>query len=223
MKDDDTYVRHAKIVKACADEIMAKRGGKFVIDSHNKSVLRLLLYYFNDTDINYIRTYFESDADYKGVADKFDLHKNIMLVGDVGTGKTLIMDVFALYLKRTGNPHAYTCTSVTEMLNYYKVHNHLNKYTYNVSKRVKSEAEPLAYCVNDIGLETQKHYGNDLQVVIDEYIHARNEIYCQGVRNHFTTNLTREQMTELLADPFGRLADRLKTYNIVPLTGESRR
>ena len=64
----------------------------------------------------------------------------------------------------------------------------------------------------------------DTQLLTNEFLHARNEIWTQmGNTAHLTTNLTIKQLEERFADGFGRLIDRFKTYNVIKLTGESRR
>lgn len=222
LTDEETYNQHARILNDCACQLLYRQGKIYEIDDNNRDALRFLLFYFNQCQRALDPIEYKNEK-FKNIVDSYTLDKNVMLCGGVGTGKTLMMDAFALYLKRTGNPMAYECTSVTEMLNYYKVNDHLDYYTYNVG-RDSYEGNPKAFCLNDVGLQTQRYFGNDLQIIIDEYFHARNEIWTQhGIRSHLTTNLGRKQMQELFDDPYGRLADRFKTFNIIPLGGESRR
>lgn len=222
LANDEIYDQHARRLVACGNELLYKQGKRYEIDEHNRDALRFLLFYFNQCGRALDANEYENER-FRKIVESYTLDKNIMLCGGVGTGKTLMMDAFALYLKRTRNPMAFECTSVTQMLNYYKVNDHLDYYTYNIGKN-SIEGNPIAFCLNDVGLQTQRYFGNDLQIIIDEYFHARNEIWTQeGIRSHLTTNLGRKQMQELFDDPYGRLADRFKTYNIIPLGGESRR
>ena len=50
-----------------------------------------------------------------------------------------------------------------------------------------------------------------------------NKIESALQRTRDTTNLSIEQLKEKYKDGFGRLIDRFKTYNVIPLGGESRR
>lgn len=231
LTDAATYVRHSRLWAKIANELLAKEGRTFRFDEYNKTIIRGLLYYFNqcplvytEPELQYIGADGEPERDANGdTITMFDLNKNIVLMGGVGSGKTLIMRVFAEYLKRTRNPLQFRNASATELLNHYKVNNTLDAYTYNCGTS-SFEGEPRAICLHDVGLQTQKFYGNDLQSVIDEYFHARNEIWTQqGVRSYVTTNLCLDQLRAAFDDGFGRLNDRWKTYNFIYLEGGSRR
>lgn len=133
------------------------------------------------------------------------------------------MQIFSDYLKLTNNPNAFENLSVTQMMNYYKIHGHIDLYTYNESQSKGFKATPFNICLNDIGLETenQKSYGTSLDSVIDEFLYARYEIYQNDFKNyHITSNLDVNSFKERFGD---RLIDRFKSFNIIPLLGNSRR
>ncbi|MEG1554682.1 MAG: ATP-binding protein [Rikenellaceae bacterium] len=193
---------------------MAKEFKKFVVDANNREILRFLLYYFNNNPN--AETVFP-DKDYK-------VNRNLMLCGSVGVGKTMLMQVFAEYLKRTNNPNAFQNLSVTQMINYYKTHNHLDKYTYNEEGSKAFDGNPVNVCLNDVGLQTHLHFGTDTKVLVTDFFHARNELWAQsGKFAHITTNLTPAEIKQYFSDEHGRLVDRFKTYNVIHLKGESRR
>lgn len=222
LTDIDVYNAHAQYLVRCGHELLMGQGKSFSVDEDNRDVLHFLLLYFNHCQRATNAEEYKNPA-YARLFSQASLDKNLMIVGQVGTGKTLLMQAFGLYLERTHNPLAYKSTSVTELLNYYKVNEHLDYWTYNTGRN-SAEGKPFAVCLNDVGLETMKHFGNDLQDVIDEYFHARNEVYTQwGYRSHITSNLDKKQILQLFSDPYKRLEDRFKTYNIIPLIGESRR
>jgi DNA-directed RNA polymerase len=82
--------------------------------------------------------------------------------------------------------------------------------------------------LNDIGVENRPFYGIDTKTIVNDFLHARNEIWTMTAPDrrkfaHLTTNLDVERLTKEFDDGFGRLADRFKTYNVLYLTGESRR
>lgn len=214
LEDEETYNWHSRLTVLIANKLLAPQRRKFVIDEHNKDVLRFLLYYFNGSPL----------AEQVFPEAKYKLHKNLLIMGGVGTGKTLIMQIFSEYLRYTKNPRFFHCMSVTQMVNYYTIHNNLDRYTYNEENSTGFRPQPFNICLNDIGVQSKTYFGMDTQLLTDEFLHARNEIWTQlGNTAHLTTNLTIKQLEEKFADGFGRLIDRFKTYNVIKLTGNSRR
>ena len=211
----DVFNAHASTLLWVADNVvLAHQRRKFVVDDNNRDVLRFLLYYFNGCPL--------AEDVFPGRGYK--LHKHIMLQGAVGTGKTLLMQIFSEYLRITENPRYFYNLSVTQMVNYYTLHNNLDRYTFCEEENRGFKCEPVNICLNDIGVQSTKFYGIDTDTLTTEFLHARNEIWTQYHKMaHLTTNLTNEQLKQKYRDGFGRLLDRFKTYNIIPLTGDSRR
>ena len=99
----------------------------------------------------------------------------------------------------------------------------IDLYTYNENQSKGFKPNPFNICLNDIGLETenQKSYGTSLDSVIDEFLYARYEIFQQyGKKYHITSNLGIAEFKKRFGP---RLVDRFKTFNVLPLCGESRR
>lgn len=210
----EVYQAHARLLKMIANKVLACQHRQFVIDDNNRDVLRFLLYYFNNCPL--------AEQIFPGRGYK--LHKHILLQGNVGTGKTLLMEIFSEYLRYTENPNYFYNLSVTQMINHYTLHNNLDRYTFNEEDNRGFQCKPVNICLNDIGVQTTTFYGMDTKVLTDEFLHARNEIWSQfHLKAHVTTNLTIEQLKEKYKDGFGRLIDRFKTYNVIPLGGNSRR
>ena len=211
----EVFNAHANTLLWVANNVvLAHHRRKFVVDDNNRDVLRFLLYYFNGCPL--------AEEVFPGRGYK--LHKHIMLQGAVGTGKTMLMQVFSEYLRITENPRFFHNLSVTQMVNYYTLHNNLDRYTFNEEENRGFKCMPVNICLNDIGVQSTKFYGTDTETLTNEFLHARNEIWTNYHKMaHLTTNLTTEQLKQKYKDGFGRLLDRFKTYNIIPLTGESRR
>lgn len=185
-----------------------------MVDENNKQILRYLLYYFNNCPL----------ADEVFPGKNYSNKNNLLICGEAGAGKTMLFQVFAKYLEITHNPNAFVNLSVTQMINYYKINNHLDKFTYNEQGSGKIEGNPFNVCMNDIGLQSHMHFGTDTKIMILDFFHARNEIWVQsGHKAHATTNMTRTETAKYFYDEYGRLTDRLKTYNLIYLKGESRR
>lgn len=214
LSDPAVYRKHSQLLVACGNYLLSHKQERFVVDGNNQEVLRFLLYYFNGSPLA-LNVFPDR---------KYSLNRNILLIGKTGVGKTLLMDTFRLYLQKTNNPRAYYVTSQTELLNYYKQHNHIDLYTYNTNEQQRFEGSPLPLCLNDIGLGTQRFFGNDTQQIVEEFLYARNEIWEQrGKATHITSNLDKEEFNTFFSDKHNRLTDRLKMFNVIPLGGESRR
>ena len=217
LQDEGTYKAHAKLLLYIANNVvLARQRLQFVIDDNNRSVIRFLLYYFNGCPL--------AEEVFPGRGYK--LHKNIMLQGGVGVGKTMLMQVFSEYLMRIRSPRFFYNLSVTQMVNYYTLHNNLDRFTFNEEENRGFQCTPVNICLNDIGIQDKTFFGMDTGLLTDEFLHARNEIWTQyGKCAHLTTNLDDKALRKRFErnDGFGRLVDRFKTYNIIPMGGVSRR
>lgn len=215
----EIYNNHASLVQKIATHVCLRHQRRiFEIDEHNKNVLRFLLYYFNDCPL--AEEIFQ-EKDYK-------LEKNLLIMGNVGAGKTLLMQIFSEYLKYTNNPNFFYNVSVTQMVNYYTIHGNLDRYTYNEENSTGFLPLPVNVCLNDVGIESKIHYGQDTKILTKDFLHARNEIWTLTAPDkrkfaHLTTNLNKQQLLDEFQDTFGRLTDRFKTYNVIELKGTSRR
>lgn len=217
LQDEGIYKAHANLLLYIANNIvLARQRRQFVIDDNNRSVIRFLLYYFNGCPL--------AEEVFPGRGYK--LHKNIMLQGGVGVGKTMLMQVFSEYLMRIRSPRFFYNLSVTQMVNYYTLHNNLDRFTFNEEENRGFQCTPVNICLNDIGIQDKTFFGMDTGLLTDEFLHARNEIWTQyGKCAHLTTNLDDKSLRKRFErnDGFGRLVDRFKTYNIIPMGGVSRR
>lgn len=214
MYDEQEYCIHANILINVANQILATEGKQFVVDEYNKNVLRFLLLYFNKCKL----------AEEVFPTENYSTEKNIMLIGEPGTGKTLLMRIFAEYLKLVKNSNYYINTSVTQMMNYYKIHGNIDPFTYyQTADKAGFEGLPMNVCANDIGLATERQmsFGTMLSQITDEFMFARYEIYQQhGKMFHITSNLTVKDLKERFDE---RIIDRFKIFNVIELRGPSRR
>lgn len=217
LQDEGIYKAHAKLLLYIANNVvLARQRRQFVIDDNNRNVIRFLLYYFNGCPL--------AEEVFPGRGYK--LHKNIMLQGGVGVGKTMLMQVFSEYLMRIRSPRFFYNLSVTQMVNYYTLHNNLDRFTFNEEENKGFQCTPVNICLNDIGIQDKTFFGMDTGLLTNEFLHARNEIWTQyGKYAHLTTNLDDKALRKRFErnDGFGRLIDRFKTYNIIPMGGVSRR
>lgn len=214
LEDPDEYSLHANMVMEIGNNLMLREFSGFQVDEHNRNVLKFLTYYFNGCKL----------AEKVFPEENYKIHKNLLLIGEPGTGKTMLMQIFSDYLRATKNDNYFRNISATQLMNYYKVHSHIDKYTFNeMADSTVSEGSPFNVCFNDLGImiENQKSYGTILTQVTDEFLFARYEIYQQfGKRYHITSNLNVKDLKERFE---GRLVDRFKSFNVIELHGGSRR
>lgn len=215
LSDPDVFEAHRRLVHLIADNIvLGQQRRRFECDDYNRQAIRFLIYYFNDCPL----------AEEVYPCRGYKLHKNLMLQGSAGVGKTLLMQVFSEYTHRLNLPKAFQNVSVTQMVNYYTMHNNLDLFTYNEEGNKGFQAMPANVCLNDIGIQGKMFYGTNTDILTEEFLHARNEIWTNyGRFAHLTTNLGTEELAKRYADRYERLIDRFKTYNIIPLAGDSRR
>lgn len=214
LTDHDEYVVHSNMIAQMGKSYMLREFSDFIIDEHNKDVLRFLTYYFNNCIL----------AESVFPNENYKLHKNIMLIGEPGTGKTMIMQIFSDYLRATNNENYFRNISMTQLMNSQKVNGHIDRYTFNETGAKDSfDGAPFNVCLNDLGIKTenQKSYGTLLTQVTDEFLFARYEIYQQqGKRYHITSNLCVRDLKQRFE---ARLIDRFKSFNVIELHGPSRR
>lgn len=218
LTDHSVYEMHSRLFMYIANNIvMASQHREFVIDDDNRLVIRFLLYYFNNCPL--------AEDVFPGRGYK--LHKNIMLQGGLGVGKTMIMQCFSEYLKRINSPRFFHNLSVTQMVNYYTIHNNFDRYTFYEEDSKGFMPKPEHVCLNDVGLNDDKiFYGMNTSVLTDDFLLARNDIWAGWDKfAHITTNLDEKALIARFTkgDKYGRLVDRFKTYNVIPVTGKSRR
>ena len=218
LSDPTVYELHSKLFLHIANMIVIEpQHREFIVDEHNEKVIRFLLYYFNNCKLA------EDIFPERG----YKLHKNIMLQGGLGVGKTMIMQCFSEYLKRIDSPRFFHNLSVTQMVNYYTIHNNFDRYTFYEENSVGFMPKPENVCLNDVGLNDDKvFYGMNTAVLTDDFLLARNDIWAGWDKfAHITTNLDEKALIKRFTkgDKYGRLVDRFKTYNVIPITGSSRR
>lgn len=220
LADPAAFEAHFRLLLYIANNIvLASQHRPFVVDEHNKAAITFLLYYFNECPL----------AENVFPGRGYKLHKNIMIQGGVGVGKTMLMQIFSEYLRRTNNPRFFHNVSVTQMVNYYSIHNNLDLYTYNEENSKGFQINPVHLCLNDIGMDNRPFYGVDTTTIVHDFLHARNEIWTNGDIEkrfaHLTTNLSIDALKKQfnIKDKYGRTEDRFKTYNVIPLAGGSRR
>lgn len=184
----------------------------FDIDEDNEAIIDLLCLYFTEDPA------FEQMHDQNGKV--YSLKKGIILVGPVGTGKTMLMELF-----RNNQKYSYqtvTCQDVEAAYakNGPDIHPQngapgLKKYFVNTGLPSKNQYghQTIGYLFDDLGQErtNTKYYGTERNVM-EEVLTQR---YKNGMfdSTHITTNLTAVQIRETYGV---RVADRMRQmFNLI--------
>lgn len=187
----------------------------FTLDANNQPVFDLLCYYFS-ADPRFI-----SMAMNLGIESP-TLEKGILLAGNFGVGKTVLMKLFAKNQRQVF--HVYNAKYIAD--EYEKggeesIESYLVK-TKNAYNDAGCFYQPYAgLCIDDIGTDDKKiNYGNKKNVIGD-IIEKRYDKGNVGIWFHGTTNLTAEQLEKLYG---GRVISRLcEMVNFIELGGKDRR
>jgi DNA replication protein DnaC len=156
---------------------------------------------------------------------KYDLNKGIMILGDVGTGKTLSMQIMQRLFRNFGIVN--TRYIIRDFLNEQRSGTIIDLYGRESFKRRIGNSldrnKPINWCFDDLGLENveAKNYGNNI-AVMEEILLDRYEMYCAyGMKTYGTTNLN----VDMIEKSYGkRVRDRFRQMmNMVILSGESNR
>lgn len=172
----------------------------FSIDKNNQQVISDLFNYFI------------------GQPGTLDLEKGLWLEGDIGTGKSSLMQIFSKFMIGQGNGFLiHICSSI---VNEYSLHGGLDTYTYNKSGY---SGKPSMMCFDELGREPMPatYFGQKINVM--QYIlHVRYSLWqTTKLRTFVTTNLDSLAVEELYGD---FIRDRRKEmFNIVTIAGKSRR
>lgn len=173
-----------------------QRGFNFRVDDTNRAILReLTLYFSNSPDCSY------------------DLRKGIALIGDVGTGKTLLMLIFQALAQ---------CTQIKQF-SFASTQQVFDTVAFSQKQDTLEQFYMKHFCFDDLGQEPSslQLYANEVSImekVITERYNRFTKGYCL---THITTNLN----TEELRERYGlRVYDRMKEmFNVISVTGRSKR
>lgn len=182
----------------------------FIVDEKNRSICRLLSQYFSKN----------SDCEKFGI----NMNKGIILMGNVGTGKTSIMEYF-MSLHQAPRGYVIDVNKVASSYQRNGDGENIDEY-FGLGKNTAymEASSPTIYCFDDLGIEPleSKHMGNSINVmgriIQERYANRRR---CPFTHTHFTTNLNKSQIKERYGE---RCISRLNEMcNFLVLEGEDRR
>ena len=190
-----------KIVWAIMQDMLAERGMSFEFDNYNKQVLdNLVRYYIRDTTFD-------------GVLDK-----GICLFGDVGRGKTFLMEVFSTFAITYDLPTAFLLIDMKSV----------SREAQEQGAKIVTQHTQGIRSYDDVGFEEKaNNFGNKICVFTELINICYNKFVKSGKLCHITTNLAMDASFGLgtFNEHYGaRVTDRCKEmFNFIYLGGESKR
>jgi len=190
---------------------------EFVLDNDNHDTFDLLCHYFTGNVDGFMK-----QAKLMGV-EMPSIDKGILLAGNFGTGKTVLMKLFG-----KNNRQVYFIRPAKTISNQYLTSKEKvipEEYLVPFKNAINDAAtffQPLSgLCIDDLGSENEKNnFGNKVNVIGD-LIEARYHDKFTGVFLHATTNLSSDELVAFYGE---RVVSRMKEiFNFVELSGEDRR
>lgn len=184
----------------CANSYLTRAEGKQFEVYDSELLNGLLLYFIGSPDSPY------------------DLHKGLWFDGNIGTGKTTLMNVFRAFLIKLRK--GFMIHTAADITSSYSISGDLDTYVNNHNGY---SGQPIELCIDELGREQMPamHFGNKLNVV-QHILHQRYGLWQRrGIITHVTTNLTPNEVKVRYED---FIFDRCRhMFNIVTIGGYSKR
>jgi DNA replication protein DnaC len=196
-----------------ANHILKNTDKTFVIDEKSKELLRFICLYFAADKMFLEETVLDSNL-LKSVNNAASIKKGIILAGNCGTGKTLIMkSAQKIYNYFPDNSFKFATTS--------QVVTDYNKPNDKGGDEAITRYKNGDWCFDDFGSEEMGSHFGKIEVM-KEIILRRYEMFINyGNKTYLTTNLSPQMIEERYGE---RVMSRLKEMcNIKIITGNDRR
>jgi DNA replication protein DnaC len=199
----------ADFLKYCDGYYLHRFNRKFILDGYNKPLIEKLCQYFT------------MDPDFEN--NEFSHNKGLLIMGNVGVGKTELMR-FMQKNKKCCFKIA-SCIDIADEFVYLDKDETIEKiYSTPLDKALHDPSvffqRKIGYCFDDLGTEEIKNnYGNKKNVMADIImaIYQKKDFS----KYHITTNLNPEEIEQRYGT---RVKSRLREmFNVFVLTGEDRR
>lgn len=153
----------------------------------------------------------------------WDVKKGLLIMGDVGTGKTICMRVMAKIYKsfRMVETRHITRDAISKPQ---RIVDMYGRMSFKLTPGGSAVREmPYNYCFDDLGLEptTISNYGNKIPVMSEILLDRYKMFVESGMITHCTTNLSADNLGEVYGS---RIKDRLRQMmNVIVFEGNSKR
>lgn len=166
--------------------------------------------------------YFMRNARFLALDSTYSFRKGLLLCGGVGTGKSLLMQVFSQMVVDEQRRRVFIVVSTDQMQQEFLTDGMdvIDRYSKKCFYR---NGDAKAICIDDLGMEDKELYSFKNRVnIMSQILFARHRYQLSnGMLTHATTN---HSGTELQKFYGVRVGDRLKEmFNIVVMDGKSLR
>lgn len=176
----------------------------------------------NSVQLMAMMEYFAHDNSFLARDDNYSFDKGLMLLGDIGTGKSIAMKLFRnMLFDNTGKGfRVIACRHIVREFMAVSHYNTLDQYGRK-SYAGGQDRVPVTICFDDLGLEDieTKQYGNATSVMGEILLDRYEEFIERQMITHVTTN----HAAKALGDVYGeRVRDRMREmFNTIVFTGLS--
>lgn len=187
-----------------ANEHMCYLGTRFSLDENNRDAVSKIF--------DYLMRIENPDI---------DPYKGIILIGNIGTGKSTLMQIFAEFIRQFDfGKHSWKVVPTATVVEIYSTTGNLDKFTYNKSG---FSGKPFLVCFDELGREplSANYMGTKTNVMMS-ILQVRYQLWQQdGLRTFATSNFDIPEFVDFYGE---YVADRMKEmFNIIYIGGESRR
>lgn len=166
--------------------------------------------------------YFERNPKFNAPGRSFQ--KGLLVYGNVGTSKTLMMKIYSMMLRNHKKRQYFEIMDADSIVREFLI----EKGGFEVIERYSrkhhfSDRDPKGLCIDDLGMEDTKakSYGNEANVIADILFARYNQMMDRGMLTYATSNLPPVKLGALYGE---RVADRMiEMFNMIHFKGESLR
>lgn len=175
------------------EKYVARSRKPFEIDEENERVVKALLLYFSE---NPAFEACEWSSEKGELRSKPELGKGLLICGNVGSGKTLLFNLFNSCFEPEHRSRVVPCDIVTD-----KVRKEGVAGMEPFSSVYLSGGRRNEIMFDDLGIESRaKYYGDDINPMFDLIIKRYRSFCDAGLKTHFTTNLAPAKFAEYYDD-----------------------
>lgn len=162
----------------------------FVLGKANQMIPDFELDEYRRPVFDLLCRYFSNDKDFE--TGEYSLKKGILLFGNVGCGKTTMMEIF-----KANQKNSYVVISARSIAAKYMEFGFDGIGQYNeLIQAFPNEFKINEYglCIDDLGTESdKKHFGNNINVIQEILLNRYDKLSLNG-KTFITTNLTGEDI-----------------------------